>query len=66
MIMQVTQADSSEVSNIKEILDNVAEIGREMHLVTGLSGEGQSIGVWPSTKLKWLKILCLPDYYRKI
>lgn len=29
-IMQVPPADSSEVSNMNKILDNVAEIGREI------------------------------------
>lgn len=41
MILQVSQADSSEVSNMNEMLDNAVENGSEMNLVTGLSGERQ-------------------------
>lgn len=42
MIMQVSQADSSEITNMDEMIDKTAENGSELHLVTGLSDERQS------------------------
>lgn len=42
MIMQVSQADSSEIANMDEMFDKSAESGSELHLVTGLSDERQS------------------------
>lgn len=42
MVMQVSQADASEVSNMGEMLEKIDESGGELHFVTGLSDERQT------------------------
>lgn len=42
ILLQLTQADSSELSNLDEMCDKAVEDGSQINIVTGLSGKRQS------------------------